>query len=633
MSASQQKQQNQDLARTLGEDWRKAFTENELANVGAEIEDIIRNGDGEPIDNSEAERALRNIIQNGNADPEELEVGGREHLLGVKVDDENFQQHKDFQAEIDTDYHPGQSEVATEVFQNPADMVFRTEHLRTVRDRNLPEDQTAYENGVMHEFSTEGEADRNRRPKPRYTVLRALHGEFFDAMGWPASTQLNTGTPVDGEEKDIEEFFHEFFNGGDKPSMLDAVPAIDSLFANDPVLEEKEDELYEAVVEGGRDLIYELFVSGSPAVLRRNTERWGDIRDEALPGNENYGNIEALSDIENHTDYIDMVMERPMLLSPEIDASDIQMLDEDTLQPGETYQEAYDEESTWVMPGFSDVEESVLTFEQFTEDQQYLGEVLVEEDGEEVMKPVKVDHSDLDTESFNELAGLGNEDQDGYFTFQNTFVRPDIAPKNDGIVEFRSFSNSPRSYEALVTQKGLMHVYDDVQNLFHEHGLNSDNALAFREDAKRNGLDAELPSGATVREVYQEDLVDILTEGVRESFGGEMPYTVEMLLDEVDSYDSFEGYLESEFTDLRDFAEHTSELYELTDVEPGTYSEDEFNQEYSEFVDWFADSYREEMLNYTEQLTEAEKIEKHANENTPQDGFRSQVRPTHAGAD
>lgn len=630
MSAKQQ-QKNSNLTNTLGEAWREAYTENELSNVGAEIEDIVRNLEGEAINNKDAEEALRNIAENEDAEPKNLELGGKQHLLGVKVDDETFQQNEDFQAEIDTDYHPAQSEVATEVFRNPADMVFRTEHLRTIRDRNLPEDHTAYENGVMQEFATQGEADRNRRPKPRYTGLRSRHGELFDAMGWPASTQLNTGTPV-GDEDSMEGFFHSFFNGGDKPSMLDVVPGVDALFANDPVLEEDGDT-YEALAEGGRDAIYDLFVSNSPAVLRNNTDRWGDVLDEAVPTNENYGNIEDLSELEDHEDYIDMAMERPMILSPEIDASNIQVLDDDTRKPVGTVKEEYGLDSTWVMPGLSGIEESTVTFKQFTEDQQYLGEILVEENGEEVMKPVKVDHTDLDNLDFNELAGLGNDEQDGYFEFQNTFVRPDIAPKNNGVVEFRSFSNSPRSYEALVTQKGLMHVYDDVQEIFHDHGLESRNALEFREDAKRNGLDAQLPSGATVKEVYEEDLVDVLTEGVRDSFSGEMPYTVEMLLDDVDQYDSFESYLESEFDSLGDFAEHTAGLYERTDVDPDTYSEEEFEDEYSEFVDWFADSYRDEMLNYVSDGTEAEKLEKQANENTSQDAFQSQARPQHAGAD
>jgi hypothetical protein len=632
MSASQQKQQNTGLTRKLGDLWREAFTENELANVGAEIEDIIRKLEDEPIDNQDAEKALQNIVDEEGAEPKEREIGGEKHLLGVKVEDEEFQQHENFKAEIDTDYHPAQSEVATEVFQNPADMIFRTENLRTIRDENLPEGHVAYENGIMPDFATDGYADRNWRPKARYTGLRSRHGERFDAMGWPASTQLNTGTPV-GDDKTVEEFFHNFFNGGDKPSMLDVVPGVDALFANDPILEEYEDDLYEAVAEGSRDALYDLFVSNSPAVLRNSTERWGDVLDEALPTNENYGNIEDLSDLEDHEDYIEMVMERPMILSPEIDASDIQVLDENTYQPEGTFEEEYGEDTTWVMPGISGIEESIVTFEQFAKDQQYLGEVLVEENGEEVMKPVKVDHSDLDRDSFEELAGIGNDDQTGYFAFQNTFVRPDIAPKNDGIVEFRSFSNSPRSYEALVTQKSLMHVYEDVQDVFHEHGLDSENALEFREDAKRNGLDAQLPSGATVGDIYEEDLVDVLAEGVRESFSGEMPYSFELILDDVgEPYDSFEGYLESEFDSLSEFADHTSDLYNSKDIKPGFYSKEDFEKEYNEFVDWFADSYKEEMLGYVDEGSEAEKLEKLANEKTPQDAFQSQARPN-AGAD
>lgn len=631
MSAAQQQNEEKDLTESLGENWRQSFAENSKENVGAEKEDIIRK-DGSPIGNDDAEEAFQNLIANENAEGETEEINDTEHLLGVTVEDENFQRHEDFSAEIDTDYHPAQSEIATEVFQNPADVVFRMEHLSMLRDRNLPEGQEVYENGLMQEFATEGEADRNRRPKPRYTGLRSRHGELFDAMGWPASTQLNTGTPV-GDEESIEDFFHSFFNGGDKPGMLDVVPAVDSLFANDPVLEEDGDGIYEAVAEGGRDLIYDLFVSNSPAVLRNGTERWSDVLDEALPTNENYGNIEGLSNLEDHEDYIEMAMERPMILSPEVDGSAVQVLDEETHRPEGTVEEEYGLDSTWVMPGLSGIEESTVTFEQFAEDRQYLGEVLVEEDGEEVMKPVKVDYSKLDDDEFKEVAGLGREDEAGYFTFHNTFVRPDIAPKNDGIVEFRSFSNSPRNTEALLTQKSLINVYDEVQKLFHEHGLKTENALEFREEAKRNGLDAQLPSGSTVRDVYQEELVDILADGVRQSFSGEMPYTAELLLDEVDQYDSFEGYLESEFEDLTEFTEYTAGLYDDTDLEPGTYSVDDFEQEYSEFMDWFTDSYEEEMLNYVEEGTEAEKLEKRANEKSPQEAHETNKRTAFTGAD
>ncbi len=633
MSASQQKNKSNQtqLVESLGTIWDQNFTENSQANVGAEKEDIIRDSEG-LIDNEEAVEAFQNLIANEGAEPETEEINGEEKLLGVSVEDENFQDHAEFSAEIDTDYHPAQSEIATEVFQNPSDMMFRMEHLSQMRDENLPEDQEAYENGLMREFATEGEADRNSRPKPRYTGLHSRHGELFDAMGWPAATQLNTGTPV-GEEKDIDEFFHEFFNGGDKPGMLDVIPGVDALFANDPVLEEDEDGMYEAVAEGGRDLIYDLFVSNSPAVLRNGTERWGDVLDEALPTNENYGNIEDLSEVESHEDYIEMVMERPMILSPEVDASDIQVLDEETHRPEGTVEEEYDMDSTWVMPGLSGIEESVVTFEQFTEDQQYLGEILVEEDGEEVMKPVKVDHSDKSTEDFLDLAGLGEEDEAGYFTFHNTFVRPDIAPKNDGIIEFRSFSNSPRSQEALLTQKSLINVYEDVQGLFQDHGLKTENALEFREDAKRNGLDATLPNGTELGTVYKDELVDILAEGVRESFSGELPYSAELVLDEFDHYDSFEGVLDSQFDDLSDFADYTAQLYNETDLEPGTYSSEEFEDEYNEFVDWFTETYREEMLNYVDEGTEAEKIEKQATPTNPHAGFESNKRTHSVGAD
>jgi len=632
MSASKQKSKStgEELVESVGDDWQEEYSENSKENVGAEKEDIIRDSEG-LIDNEDAVEAFNNLIENEDAEPETEEINGEKKLLGVSIEDENFQEHEDFSAEIDTDYHPAQSELATEVFQNPADMLFRMEHLSMLRDRNLPEGHEAYENGLMREFALEGEADSNRRPKPRYTGLRSRHGELFDAMGWPAATQLNTGTPI-GEEESIEDFFHSFFNGGDQPGMLEVVPGVDALFANDPVLEE-EDDMYEAAVEGGRDLIYDLFVSSSPAVLRNHTERWGDVLEEALPTNENYGNIEDLSDIDDHEDYISMAMERPMILSPEVDASDIRVLDEETHRSQGTLEEEYDIDSTWVMPGLSGIEESVVTLDQFAEDKMYLGEVLVEKDGEQEMKPVKVDHSDYDRDDFLELAGLGPEDEAGYFTYHNTFVRPDIAPKNNGIIEFRSFSTSPRSNKAFLTQKSLINVHEDVQRLFSQHGLSDENALEFREDAKRNGIDAELPDGTALSTFYRDELVDVLTEGVRESFSGELPYSAELVLDGVDQYDSFGDYLDSCFDSLSDFTEYTAELYDENSIDPGTYGTDEFKDEYGEFVNWMAETYRDEMMNYIDEGTEAEKIEEQANRNSPHQAFESNKRTAHTGAE
>ncbi|EGQ43142.1 MAG: hypothetical protein J07AB43_11320, partial [Candidatus Nanosalina sp. J07AB43] len=85
--------------------------------------------------------------------------------------------------------------------------------------------------------------------------------------------------------------------------------------------------------------------------------------------------------------------------------------------------------------------------------------------------------------------------------------------------------------------------------------MKTENALEFREDAKRNGLDAELPSGTELSTVYKDKLVDILAEGVRESFSDELPYSAELVLDEFDQYDSFEDVLNSHFDDLSDFTD------------------------------------------------------------------------------
>jgi hypothetical protein len=601
VSATRQRTQ-QNVKKSLSSNWDQNHRENSVYNVGAEVEDLLFNEDGMPVHNGTTENILQNIAENERAKEREETIDGEERLLGTKFKDERFRRHEDFGAEIDTDYHPAQSEIATEVFQNPADMAFRTENLRYLRDRNLPEGVSSHEIGMFPDMSLDPESPRHlARPKKRYTGLNSRHGQIFGSIGWIGATQLNTGSPV-GEEMSTEEFFHSFFDGGELPSMLDVVPVVDPLFASDPVFDEN-DDFYEMVAEGGRDMVYDLFVSESPAVLRRNTERWGDVLDEALPTNENYGYIEDLRGLGDQGDYLEMAMERPMILSPEVDASDVEVLDPETQQPVGTFEEVYGEEETWVMPGLSDVEESTVTFEQFLEDEMYLGEVLV--DGE--MQPVKVDHSDMSEEDFTELAGLGPEDEAGYFTFHNTFVRPDVAPKNDGVVEFRSFSNSERGYEALLTQNSLMHIYQDVQELFAGHGLTSENSLEFREEAKRRGLDAELPSGFTVQEVYENELVDVLAEGVRESFSGETPYSMEIVLEGVDSYEDFGDYLDAEFDDLTDFAEYTAVAFEAgVRPEPGDYSGEEFAEEQEEFVDWFVDTYEETMHEYLDDKFEGE---------------------------
>jgi len=616
------KQTQQNVKQSLSSTWDQNHRENSIYNVGAEVEDLLFHRNREPVDNQITERVLRNIVEKEDAEAKEQVIDGEKRLLGTKLEDKRFQKHEDFAAEIDTDYHPAQSEIATEVFQNPADMAFRTENLRYLRDRNLPDRVSSHKIGMFPDMSLlKKDPEHLARPKKRYKGLSSRHGEAFGSMGWIGATQLNTGSPA-GEEMSTEEFFHSFFDGGEEPSMLDVVPAIDPLFASDPVFE-KNDDIYETVAEGGRDMVYDLFVSKSPAVLRRGTERWGDVLDEALPTNENYGYIEDLRGLEDQEDYLDMAMERPMILSPEIDASDVEVLDPETRGPVGSFEDVYGEDSTWVMPGLSEVEESTVTFEQFLKDEMYLGEVLV--DGE--MKPVKVDHSAMKEEDFTELAGLGPEDGAGYFNFHNTFVRPDVAPKNNGVVEFRSFSNSDRSYEALLTQNSLMHVYQDVQELFAGHGLTSDNSLEFREDAKRRGLDAELPSGSTVQSVYQNELVDVLSEGVRESFSGETPYSMEVVLEGADSYDDFGDYLQTEFNDLSDFAEYTAVAFETgVRPEPGEYSGEEHLEEQEKFVDWFVDTYRETMHEYLEDgfegdsydtrnfQTESKKLEKAVNE-------------------
>lgn len=629
MSAST-KQTQKNVKESLKSTWEQNQRDNSIYNVGAEIEDLLFDENGEPIDNETTERILRNVVENEGAEPDEKTIDGEERLLGTKVEEDMFQEHEDFAAEIDTDYHPAQSEIATEVFQNPADMVFRTENLRYLRDQNLPEGVSSHELGAFPQLMLPGDnPEHKKRSKPRYTGLRSRHGESFGSMGWIGSTQLNTGSPV-GKGLSTDEFFFSFFGPGEQNlSIQDAMPGVDAPYTNDAKLEEKEDpveefleekmldeelleedfedglpedveglddlEDYEMSAEGLREFIYEHFVSESPAVLRKMMERGGDIFEEAVPTNDNYGHIEDLSEVKSHGDYIDMVMERPMILSPEVDASDIQVLDPETHEVVGTFDDEYGEDSTWVMPGLSDIEESTVTFEQFLEDEMYLGEVLV--DGE--MQPVKVDHSDMEEEDFAELAGLGAEDEAGYFTLHNTFVRPDVAPKNNGVVEFRSESNSDRSYEALLTQKSMMHVYGDVLDLFADRGLSTENALEFREDAKRNGLAAELPDGTRLQELYQDELVDVLSDGVRESFSGETPYSMEIVLEGVDQYEDFGEYLNAEFDDLTDFAEYTTSAFEAgVRPERGKFSGEEFEQEYEQFVDWFTDTYEQTVQEY-----------------------------------
>ena len=641
MSASTEQTQK-NVKESLKSTWEQNQRENSIYNVGAEIEDLLFDEEGEPIDNETTERILRNVVEKEGAEPDEKTIDGEKRLLGTKLENEQFQEHEDFAAEIDTDYHPAQSEIATEVFQNPADMVFRTENLRYLRDQNLPEGVSSHELGAFPQLMLPGENPEHRkRSKPRYTGLRSRHGDSFGSMGWIGSTQLNTGSPVGGGLS-TDEFFYSFFGPGEQDlSIQDAMPGVDAPYTNDAKLEEKDpveelleekmldeelleeklleedfedglheeieglDDLedYEMSAEALREFIYEDFVKESPAVLRKMIERGGDLFEEAIPTNENYGYIEDVSEVQSHGDYIDMVMERPMILSPEVDASDIQVLDPETHEVVGTFEGEYGEDSTWVMPGLSDIDESTVTFEQFLEDGMYLGEVLVDGD----MQPVKVDHSDMNEKDFAELAGLGSEDEAGYFTLHNTFVRPDVAPKNNGVIEFRSESNSDRSYEALLTQKSVMHVYDDVLDLFAERGLSTENALEFREDVKREGLDAELPDGTRLQELYQNELVDVLSEGVRETFSGETPYSMEIVLEGVDQYEDFGDYLDAEFDDLTDFAEYTTSAFEAgVRPERGKFSGEEFEDEYEQFVDWFTDTYEQRVQEYVSDDFEAE---------------------------
>jgi len=83
---------------------------------------------------------------------------------------------------------------------------------------------------------------------------------------------------------------------------------------------------------------------------------------------------------------------------------------------------------------------------------------------------------------------------------------------------------------------------------------------------------------------------------------------------------------------LREFTEFTADLYDTDNVpEPGSYDIDEFESEYDQFVDWFAETYEEQMTEYLSELTEAEKTLERLNEKSSKDALDTNMRSTYSG--
>ncbi len=626
MATKTQNKSRGDLASRTAARIAENYRNNPEKSAGGEVEDGIHHSEThEAADNDTAEEIIQNIYEDATVEAEKdtIETGGEEADIGVTLQDSPLPGSEQFKPVIDTDFSPHQGEVASTVTYNPADLIFGIDRPRRIRDRNLPEDYSSYEIGLKKEmmFSdvqgphslqdfVKGEAsagESHRRPKPRYSAFVENDGDTFHAMGAPAASQTNVGTPV-GSDLSADEFFFEFFNGGDKASVPELSPAVSSLFNADPIFSKQSND-YEIEVEAGRDLIYDLFVSESDAVSRKEAEeRWGDVLEEALPTNQNYGRIDDFTEIEGVEDFVEIVASRPAKLAPEISPDQIKLGDEfgaETLAELQASR-GVDEQEQWALFDQNRQEMDLETLEQ---ERKYEGKVFV--DGELV--EATIDHRGLEQDEFDEL-------MDGYFDIQNSMVRPDVAPKVNGVVEFRDFTHSDRTYQAVLTQRAFMQKYGEVQEVFAEAGVDSETAEEFREEVVYQGLDAEMPdyttgfgSEASLREFYRFELLPVLEEGVREAFSDETPYVVQKLA-EHEEYDDFEDDVLSEFDDLSEFLEYQDLMDEVD------YRAEGYGEESEAFVDWFVETaYREEMEHWLDPDTPTvnEKIRDEANIHGP----------------
>lgn len=663
MKAKNRKEQTESSVKTrTASKIKKNFRENPNELTGGEIEDALHHRETlEAAGNEEVEETFQNIYEDARVDVNRTTVPvseDEEALIGVEVQDSPFVLEEDgFKPKIDTDFSPHQGEVAGAPVDNPGDLLWAVERPRRIRDRNLPEGYSSFEYGLKPEVMfpdvngphnrqelVNGEAktdESHRRPKPRYLGFVQNDGAAFHAMGAPKGTQGNNGTPV-GEELSTDQFFYEMFNGGEKASLPEISPALSSLFVADGLFSKNGGE-YEIEVEAGRDMIYDLFVSESNAVSRKEAEeRWGDVLDQALPTNENYGRIEDLTQIRRESaveDFVDVKMSRPAKLAPEVNPSQIrfenpqEVLDEgvfdeenNSLEYLQERDEEREQSDQWVL---FDQERQEMNIKQLEEERKYKGKMLL--DGEIV--DVIVDHSEMDEDEFEDL-------MDGYMAIQNTMSRSDVAAKIDGIVESRNFTHSDRSHHALLTQKAMVDKYQKIQEKFYEAGVTSSNAEEMRNDFVRNGLDTKISSYDTnwtsesenstlgefdtLREFYRFELLPVLEEGVREGFEEKTPYVVQKLA-ENEEYNDFEEVM-SQFDSFGDLLE-----YQDINAETRNDPHSDYDEESEIFAEWFAETYREDMEHWLDPETPTvnEELMEYANVKTPEDAIKTKERASH----
>jgi len=621
MSKTQQSRKENTVEKLLDrkeEEWKQNYIQNSENNHGGEVEDLTLIEETlEPASNQEAEQIIENISNSRETELKTQEQKeGKTTILGAKIKDSQLAENKeDFKPEIDTDFSPHQSEIATEVVQNPADLIYSVEKWRTLRDENLPEELISIAAGTspgMMAFNYEGrfnvedflsgdvEFDEDyRRPKPRYLGFIDADGDHFFAMGAPASTQLNSGTPASSRQE-VDDLFKNLFNGKDTLSILDITQGVSTLFDADPIVKDGE-----KVVESGRDLIYDLFVAESNAVERNeNDTRWEEELGKAVPTNENYGYLKSVTEnVESVRDYQELVIDTPAKLGPVTNSEYIESDFEIN-------------EDTWFV--VDQEKEKGKTLREIAEQETSLSAKVLK-NGE--MQDVKINYGEMSEEDFEKHI-------DTFFSVQNSMFRPDVAPKENGVVEVRNFSNSPRAPTALVTQKALLANYDSVRAAFEEKGLENEIAEEVRHDFVVNGLNADLPDNTPMQDFYEEDLLPALVEGVRSSFSEEeLPYTLERTLvyEDLDSEEELENYLSS-FNGLSDFVDYQIQLDNQTDYKSGNLDFENYRSENDVFADWFTEEYESQMRTYLDEPTVNEQLHEEIEENGVQKTYRKFAR-------
>ena len=641
---------SKNLAQGKSKNVQNAYVENNFYNLGIEIEDLVFDEDLNPLTRQQAHQTLENIAEDLGEDRAKLKratVEGETVPKKVEILDSPFVNENgedEFLGEIDFDLNPRQSEIATPVVHNPVDALFEAERMQRIRDRNLPEGYRAHAVGLTPEsmfpdiiegnlnlvefargnFDVDEKEDRMLGE--RYKGLKDAHGKELYAMGSTGSIQTNAGTGASTPEEADQQFF-KVYDGGDKASIMSLARSISAKSNSDrihlvKVTDDGEIE-YEPVVESGRDFSYDVFVNSSEAAERPGGTRWEELS-ERLGGNveiqrnDNYGFIEKLSELDEEDTTLDVISNllemNKIMPAEDVRAGEIYIEEDQTLADLLEMDEA--EEYTV----FFDHEAENGTLKEILDNGEYKARFLV--NGE--MKDGFVRH-DRKADEWEDLFS-------GYVDMHDTMVRADDANKMGGVEEWRSSSNNFNKNETILSDIGALRAKDEIQELFQYLGVEDQNEGHFRDQAALEGMSVQLPEGTTLEDTTYMGLLPEFVKGIKKSFKpDELAYTFELAASSyedsaVSDQKSFREFMDDAWDGIDDFVDWSIRYHDTVPGKQGWMEYSEWSDEYEEFIDWTAETYVSDMVELYENGTPNERITELANEENPQDAYKSTAR-------